>query len=259
MTPVHQSLAPYLVTIDSKDPPESFYKEWTPWMAQSPLLATQTLLNASSYLSDARGLEVANNPERISLQSRIISVINDYLRKKKMKEVDIEAVAAVLYLALNEVRSLIHLESNHSHLTVVLGRRWKFLGSHERTEGNDQVKRRIRQHGPRLPTPETTHSVSPAPQSPFHSSNTPQNRLPNRLLLRARTLPTLRPKPRRQPDRANILPHPPRVAPPPLRNPLPRHIRHILPNHRHRRNARRHEIPHLQHPHLPNFTRRTYR
>jgi hypothetical protein len=32
-----------------------------------------------------------------------ISVINDYLRKKKMREVDIEAIAAVPYLALNEV------------------------------------------------------------------------------------------------------------------------------------------------------------
>lgn len=82
-------------------------------MAQSPLLSTQTLLNASSYLSDAKGLEVANNPERISLQSRIISVINDYLKKKKMKDVDIDAVAAVLYLALNEVRESICLRCHY--------------------------------------------------------------------------------------------------------------------------------------------------
>jgi hypothetical protein len=102
--PVHQSLAPYLVTIDSKDPPQSFYDKWTPWVVQSPLLATIPLLNASCYLSNVRGQEVARSEETISLQSRIISVINGYLRRKKMKEVDLDAIAAVFYLAINEVR-----------------------------------------------------------------------------------------------------------------------------------------------------------
>lgn len=98
----HRSLAPYLVTIDGKDPPASFYNVWTPWIVQSPLLATIPLLNASCYLSNERGLEVAKSSETITLQSRIISVINGYLRKKKMKEVDTDAVAAVFYLAMNE-------------------------------------------------------------------------------------------------------------------------------------------------------------
>lgn len=103
-SPVHQSLAPYLVTIDSKDPPGSFYNIWTPWIAQSPLLTTIPLLSASCYLSNESGVEVAKSPETIGLQSRIISVINEYLRRKRMKDVDIDAVAAVFYLALNEVR-----------------------------------------------------------------------------------------------------------------------------------------------------------
>lgn len=47
---------------------------------------------------------MAKSPETIGLQSRIISVINEYLRRKRMKDVDIDAVAAVFYLALNEVR-----------------------------------------------------------------------------------------------------------------------------------------------------------
>jgi hypothetical protein len=102
---VHQSLAPYLVTIDSQDPPDSFYNVWTPWITQSPLLATVPLLSASCYLSNESGVEVAKSPETIRLQSRIISVINEYLRRKKMKDVDIDAVAAVFYLALNEVRN----------------------------------------------------------------------------------------------------------------------------------------------------------
>jgi hypothetical protein len=76
-------------------------------MVQSPLLSTIPLLNASCYLSDARGLEVAKSSEAIALQSRIISVINEYLRRKKMKEVDTDAVAAVFYLAMNEVGKII--------------------------------------------------------------------------------------------------------------------------------------------------------
>lgn len=99
-------MAPYLVTIDSKDPPDSFYKEWTPWIIQSSLLATVPLLNASCFLSDAKGLEIVQSPEIIALRSRTLSVINEYLRRKKLKEVEIEAVAAVFYLAMNEVKAL---------------------------------------------------------------------------------------------------------------------------------------------------------
>jgi hypothetical protein len=101
--PVHQSLAPFLVTIDGKDPPAAFYGEWTPWIVQSPLMSSVTILSASCYQSEVRGLDVAKCTETIAIQGKIISVINEYLRKKKLKEVGYDAIAAVMYLAMNEV------------------------------------------------------------------------------------------------------------------------------------------------------------
>jgi hypothetical protein len=103
---VHQSLAPFLVTIDGKDPPAAFYGEWTPWIVQSPLMSSLTILSASCYQSEVRGLNVAKCPETIAIQGKIISVINEHLRKKKLKDVGYDVIAAVMYLAMNEVGDL---------------------------------------------------------------------------------------------------------------------------------------------------------
>lgn len=100
---VHQSLAPFLVTIDGKDPPAAFYGVWTPWIIQSPLMSTVTILSASCYQSEVKGLDVAKCPETITIQGKVISVINEHLRKKKLRDVGYDAAAAVMYLAMNEV------------------------------------------------------------------------------------------------------------------------------------------------------------
>ena len=103
---VHHSLAPFLVTIDGKDPPAAFYGQWTPWIVQSPLMSSVTILSASCYQSEVRGLEVAKFRETITIQGKIISVINEHLRKKKLKDIGYDAIAAVMYLAMNEVGNL---------------------------------------------------------------------------------------------------------------------------------------------------------
>jgi hypothetical protein len=99
----HQSLAPYLVTIDGLDPPPAFYSKWTPWIATSPLMTSLTILSAAYYQSDIRGLDVTKSPEIFAIQGRIISVINDHLKRKKMKDLEYDVIAAVMYLAMNEV------------------------------------------------------------------------------------------------------------------------------------------------------------
>jgi len=72
-------------------------------MVQSPLLSGLTLLSSSCYLSDARGLESGKSSETMTIKSRVISTINNYLKKKRMKDVEIDALAAVMYLAFSEV------------------------------------------------------------------------------------------------------------------------------------------------------------
>jgi len=71
-------------------------------LVQSPLLSGLILLSASCYQFDARGLSVANS-ETIALRGKVISVINEYLKKRRLREVSVDAVAAVLYVAMNEV------------------------------------------------------------------------------------------------------------------------------------------------------------
>jgi hypothetical protein len=102
------------VTIDGKDPPAAFYGEWTPWIVQSPLMSSVTILSASCYQSEIRGLEVAKCPETIAIRGKIISTINAHLRKKKLKGVGNDAIAAVMYLAMNEVRSFFNSSDSSS-------------------------------------------------------------------------------------------------------------------------------------------------
>lgn len=69
-------------------------------------MSTVTILSASCYQSEIRGLEVAKSPETIAIQGKIISVINENLKKKKLKDMGYDAIAAVMYLAMNEVCDL---------------------------------------------------------------------------------------------------------------------------------------------------------
>ena len=66
-------------------------------------MANLTILAASSYQSEVRGLDVAKCPETIAIQVKIISLVNKYLEKQKDKEIHYDAMAAIMYLASNEV------------------------------------------------------------------------------------------------------------------------------------------------------------
>lgn len=70
-------------------------------------MSSVTILSASCYQSEIKGLDVAKVPETIAIQGQIISVINEHLRRKRLKDVGYDAIAAVMYLAMNEVRKIL--------------------------------------------------------------------------------------------------------------------------------------------------------
>lgn len=101
-------------------------------MAQSEMLSQQMLLSASCWQSFVKGDEVWSNEEAITMQSRAVSAINAHFREKTMKDVGLEAIAAVLYFAMNEVRSFLFWETKE--LMVLsqwywgeIGRFWKHM------------------------------------------------------------------------------------------------------------------------------------
>jgi hypothetical protein len=87
-------------------------------------MTSLTILSAAYYQSDIRGLDVTKSPEIFAIQGRI-SVINDHLKRKKMKDLEYDVIAAVMYLAMNEVSQdvlkLIGFGVDGTIRTVVLG------------------------------------------------------------------------------------------------------------------------------------------
>jgi hypothetical protein len=66
-------------------------------------MSSVTILSASCYQSDIRGLNVSESQETMAIQGNMISLIDEHIEKKILEDVGYDAIAAVMYLAMNEV------------------------------------------------------------------------------------------------------------------------------------------------------------
>ncbi|RFU32064.1 hypothetical protein B7463_g4264, partial [Scytalidium lignicola] len=96
-----ERLSPFMSSIDGKDSPSHFNREWLPFMIQSPLVAYIGILTASYFDAAARGIEHEKSVDIISTKVKLISGINEYL-KKQSKAISNDAISTVMSLAHNE-------------------------------------------------------------------------------------------------------------------------------------------------------------
>jgi hypothetical protein len=72
-----------------------------PWMIQSPLMPNIAILMASATQAE-HGMEVIKHSETLAIKSRVLALINQFL-KQDFTIVGGEALRAVIHLAILEV------------------------------------------------------------------------------------------------------------------------------------------------------------
>jgi hypothetical protein len=93
------------VSIDGQSQPAVFLAEILPWMLQSPLFPSIGLLMASTTQSLEKGVEIEKNSESLALKARVLSNINEYVKKSLAfsRELAAEIVRSVINLCVMEV------------------------------------------------------------------------------------------------------------------------------------------------------------
>jgi hypothetical protein len=91
-----------MTSIDGQSPVNSFNDQWIPFMIQSPIIAYIGILTSSYFQAIARGIDVEKSVDAIATRVKLIKLINEHLTTHR-KEVNDEAIAAVMSLAYNEV------------------------------------------------------------------------------------------------------------------------------------------------------------
>ncbi|KAK0108232.1 hypothetical protein ONS95_003052 [Cadophora gregata] len=91
----------YVVSIDGHAAPNYYNDHWVPWSVKSPLLAYFGIFTAACYQAEA--LKISPNQSAVVLRykCKVISLLNEML-SHKATSTSTEAIAAVLYLSVNE-------------------------------------------------------------------------------------------------------------------------------------------------------------
>src|SRR5689334_18172006 len=94
-------VAPNLVSIDGESQPSVFLTHVLPWQLQSPIMPNIGILMASTTQSLDSGVELVHNPESLTIKSKVLSYINQFLTSagsENFHQVAAEAVKCVINL-----------------------------------------------------------------------------------------------------------------------------------------------------------------
>lgn len=98
-------VAPNLVSIDGQSQPAVFLTSVLPWQLQSPLMPNIGILMASTTQGLDRGLELEDNPESLTVKSKVLAYMNRFLSVEQdaFDAVAAEAVKCIINLVVLEV------------------------------------------------------------------------------------------------------------------------------------------------------------